>query len=145
MFSHLEFPDDDGLIERRKGDIIDQLAESATVYSACSPFSALSGNSDERFYSISRCYGESDETGQTGHLLEVTAAATATAAAGAIAAAAAAALVVVVVVAAAAVVVIVLVVLVLAVAAAAVAVVVVIVVVVVVVVVVTVEVVVVVK
>ena len=144
MFSHLEFSDDDGLIERRKGDIIDQLAESATVYSACSPFSALSGNSDERLYSISRSYGESDETGQTGHLLKVTAAATATAAAGAIAAAAAAALVVVVVVvvAAAAVVVIVLVVLVLAVAAAAVAVVVVIVVVVVVV---TVEVVVVVK
>ena len=132
MFSHLEFSDDDGLIERRKGDIIDQLAESATVYSACSPFSALSGNSDERLYSISRCYGESDKTGQTGHLLKVTAAATATAAAGAIAAA----LVVVVVVAAAAVVVIVLVVLVLAVAAAAVAVVVVIVVVVVVVVVV---------
>ena len=84
MFSHLEFPEDvkftcdNRLPETSKGSIIDQLAESATVYSACSAFSALSGNSDEHFHSTSCCSEESDEedeeTEQTKHLITVIAA-----------------------------------------------------------------------
>ena len=78
MHSLLEFPEDvkftcdDRLPETSKGGIIDQLAESATVYSACSAFSALSGNSDEHFHSTSCCSEESDqETEQTKYLITV--------------------------------------------------------------------------
>lgn len=54
LFSVVEFPDQASITDLVENDTIKSLARSSIVYSACSSFTALSGNSDLLLHSSSQ-------------------------------------------------------------------------------------------
>ena len=65
MFSVAEFPDQAGITDLIENDTIKSLAGSSIAYSACSSFTALSGNSDLHLHSIGQraaVHSESEES-----------------------------------------------------------------------------------
>ena len=61
VFSVAEFPDERSITDLVENDAIKSLARSSIVYSACSSFTALSGNSDLHLHSTSQIAAEESE------------------------------------------------------------------------------------
>lgn len=61
MFSVAEFPDERSITDLVENDTFKSLARSSIVYSACSSFTALSGNSDLHLHSTSEIAAEGSE------------------------------------------------------------------------------------
>ena len=65
LFSYAEFPDQASITDLVENDTIKSLARSSISYSACSSFTALSGNSDLHLHSTSQraaVHSESEES-----------------------------------------------------------------------------------
>ena len=61
LFSVAEFPDQASITDLVENDTIKSLARSSIVYSACSSFAALSGNSDLHLHSTNQRAPEGSE------------------------------------------------------------------------------------
>ena len=61
VFSVAEFPDERSITDLVENDAIKSFARSSIVYSACSSFTALSGNSDLHLHSTSQIAAEESE------------------------------------------------------------------------------------